>query len=189
MYRLSFVCLDLVHHYFPTRTLRLSQQSLLSTTIPSSILNGPRSCPYAAQFLWNILGFPPQCMSFFTGNLETSPATLSYCFYLLALHPEIQERVIQEIDEVMNSSDITLEKTSQLVYTDMVIRETLRLYPTVASWVDAPLCINDPMSQFLLFGFLGQFFALQIITRGMGNRVSLFFFHDNCLVLSCSMFF
>ncbi|XP_033625471.1 cytochrome P450 3A31-like [Asterias rubens] len=73
------------------------------------------------------------CMSFFTGNLETSPATLSYCFYLLALHPEIQERVIQEIDEVMNSSDITLEKTSQLVYTDMVIRETLRLYPTVAS--------------------------------------------------------
>lgn len=71
-------------------------------------------------------------MSFFTGNLETSPSSLSYAFYLLALHPEIQERVIQEVDEVM-PSEPTLEKTNKMVYSDMVIREVLRLFPTVAS--------------------------------------------------------
>ena len=46
---------ELVHHYSPTRTLRSSQQSLLSATRASSIFYGHRSFSYAAPFLWNSL--------------------------------------------------------------------------------------------------------------------------------------
>ncbi len=47
---------ELVHHYSPTRTLRSSQQSLLTTTTrASSIFYGQRSFSYAALFLWNSL--------------------------------------------------------------------------------------------------------------------------------------
>ena len=45
----------LVHHCSPTRTLRSSQHSLLSTTRASSIFHGHRSFSYAAPFLWNNL--------------------------------------------------------------------------------------------------------------------------------------
>ncbi|XP_038077333.1 cytochrome P450 3A31-like [Patiria miniata] len=73
-------------------------------------------------------------MSVFAGNTETSPGTLSFIFFMLAMHPEVQEKLIQEIDDVMGGGDdVTQEKVNKMTYMDMVIRESLRLYPTAAS--------------------------------------------------------
>ncbi|XP_022106653.1 cytochrome P450 3A24-like [Acanthaster planci] len=80
------------------------------------------------------------CMTVFTGNMETSPGTLAYAFFALALHPEVQERVIEEIDRV-TADGITPENVRKLAYTDMVLREVLRLYPTVASL--NRVCLED----------------------------------------------
>ncbi len=44
-----------IDHYSPNRTLRSSQQSLLSSTRASSIFYGHGSFSYAAPFLWNSL--------------------------------------------------------------------------------------------------------------------------------------
>lgn len=51
---------------------------------------------------------------------------------MLALHPDHQEKVFQEILTVMSdkNSDLTLEDLEKLEFTELCIRESLRLYPT-----------------------------------------------------------
>ncbi|XP_001951034.3 cytochrome P450 4C1 [Acyrthosiphon pisum] len=65
------------------------------------------------------------------GGSETSAITLCFCLLLLAIHPEIQDKVYDEIYEVLGDGDqtITIEDTTKLVYLEQCLRETLRLYP------------------------------------------------------------
>ncbi|KAE9541566.1 hypothetical protein AGLY_003557 [Aphis glycines] len=67
-----------------------------------------------------------------TGS-ETSSVTGCYCLLMLAIHPKIQDKVYDEIFEVLGDGDqtITIEDTTKLVYLEQCIRETLRLYPLV----------------------------------------------------------
>ena len=69
-------------------------------------------------------------MMFFLGNFETTTTTLCYTMYLLAAHLEVQERLITEIDEIIGDrTDINYADTNSLPYLDMVMHESLRLYP------------------------------------------------------------
>lgn len=54
---------------------------------------------------------------------------------LLATHPEIQERVVDEIKEVFYSEDVefSYDNLSKLSYLERVIKESLRLCPVVPS--------------------------------------------------------
>jgi cytochrome P450 len=67
--------------------------------------------------------------NFFFGGHETSGYTLTWLFYLLARHPEVDRKVGEEIAAVLGSRPPTAEDTQRLVYTSQVIQETLRLYP------------------------------------------------------------
>ncbi|XP_050423133.1 cytochrome P450 4C1-like [Adelges cooleyi] len=65
------------------------------------------------------------------GGSETSAITNCFCLLMLAIHQDVQDKVYDEIYQVMGDSDqiITIEDTSKLVYLEQCIRETLRLYP------------------------------------------------------------
>ena len=67
---------------------------------------------------------------FFSAGYETTATTLHYLAYLLAIHPEIQDKVHTEIDDVVGKNDPTYEMMNKLSYLEMCINETLRLYPT-----------------------------------------------------------
>ncbi|XP_065086960.1 cytochrome P450 4c21-like [Ochlerotatus camptorhynchus] len=66
------------------------------------------------------------------GN-ETSALTTCYVCLFLAQNPEIQDKVVSEMREIFHSPSVELntESLKQLLYTEMVIRETLRLVPVV----------------------------------------------------------
>ncbi|KAJ8732429.1 hypothetical protein PYW07_015028 [Mythimna separata] len=66
------------------------------------------------------------------GN-DTSAVGASFISVLLSRHPEVQEKIYEELQQVFADSErlITFEDLPRLKYLDAVIRETLRLYPPV----------------------------------------------------------
>ena len=72
---------------------------------------------------------------------ETTGAALAWTWFCLARHPEVEERVHQELDAVLDGRDATLADLPQLTYTRAVVDETLRLYPPV--WLVPRKAIAD----------------------------------------------
>lgn len=73
-------------------------------------------------------------MSFFIAGRDTTACTLSFTFLILAQHPEIQEKLYEEIISHSIKGDfITIDEMKGMDYLDGVIRESLRLFPPVPS--------------------------------------------------------
>ncbi|ESO81948.1 hypothetical protein LOTGIDRAFT_170488 [Lottia gigantea] len=71
-----------------------------------------------------------QLTSMVTGGLDAAAAVTSFLVYCLAMYPDIQHKVQDEMKEVFqNDDEITLDKLSSLPYLDMVLNETQRFYP------------------------------------------------------------
>lgn len=60
---------------------------------------------------------------------ETTANTLNWTFYLLSQHPHIEAQLHAELDQVLGGKLPTLADLRQLPYTQMVIKESMRLYP------------------------------------------------------------
>ncbi|KAL0132769.1 hypothetical protein PUN28_000480 [Cardiocondyla obscurior] len=64
---------------------------------------------------------------------DTTAVAITWALFLLGSNPEHQEKVHEELEEVFGNSDapITVKDLPQLKYLDRVIKETLRLFPSV----------------------------------------------------------
>lgn len=72
-----------------------------------------------------------EVMTLFGAGYETTANTLTWVFYLLSQHPDVETKLRQEIELVLpNCRSATLEDLPRLPYTEMVIKETMRCYPT-----------------------------------------------------------
>ena len=72
---------------------------------------------------------------------ETTATSLTWAFYLIAKHPEVQEKMEEEIQRVMGDKKIEVEDIRKLTYTSNVVKETLRLYPPL--WAIGRETIED----------------------------------------------
>ncbi|XP_072453767.1 cytochrome P450 3A4-like [Notamacropus eugenii] len=71
-----------------------------------------------------------QSIIFLFAGYEATSTVLSFLFYNLATHPEIQQKLQEEIDAVLpNKEAVTYDALVQMEYLDMVINENLRLFP------------------------------------------------------------
>jgi cytochrome P450 len=70
-----------------------------------------------------------EILTFFLAGHETAALGLTWALYLLATHPEIQERVIEEVRSVTQGDQITPGAYSKLQWTTAVVKEAMRLYP------------------------------------------------------------
>ncbi|XP_045897674.1 cytochrome P450 3A40-like, partial [Micropterus dolomieu] len=71
-----------------------------------------------------------QAMFFIFAGYETSSSSLGFLAYNLATHPQIQKTLQDEIDETFpEKGQPTYEALMQMEYLDMVVNESLRLYP------------------------------------------------------------
>ncbi|KAG4066807.1 hypothetical protein HA402_012874 [Bradysia odoriphaga] len=71
-------------------------------------------------------------MMIFAGN-DTSALTTAHAILLLAMHPDIQERAAEEVDQVCEDipmgDPLTYNHVSKLVYVEQILLEAMRLYP------------------------------------------------------------
>ncbi|CAG2174176.1 unnamed protein product, partial [Oppiella nova] len=73
-----------------------------------------------------------QCVLFFMAGYETTATTLSLCLYTIAKHPEVQQKLYQEIQTFhgnKKSGADSYETLMSMKYLEAVIAETQRLYP------------------------------------------------------------
>ena len=72
---------------------------------------------------------------------ETTANALAWTWYLLAQHPEVEAQLHAELDHVLAGRLPTADDLRQLPYTEMVIKESMRLYPPIPSF--ARLALED----------------------------------------------
>ncbi|XP_073499277.1 cytochrome P450 3A29-like isoform X1 [Phyllobates terribilis] len=71
-----------------------------------------------------------QGLTFIIAGYETTSSTLMFLAYHLATYPDVQTKLQEEIDTFLpNKAPPTYEALKQMEYLDMVLYETLRLYP------------------------------------------------------------
>ena len=65
----------------------------------------------------------------FLAGHETTAIALSWTFYLLAQHPEVDAQLAEELEAVLGNRPPGFDDVPRLRYTEMVIKESMRLYP------------------------------------------------------------
>lgn len=82
-----------------------------------------------------------EVMTIFFAGHETTGLALSWSWYLLSQHPEVERRLHEELARVLQGRPPQFEDLPRLTYTRMVIEESMRLYPP--SWIISRAPIRD----------------------------------------------
>jgi cytochrome P450 len=70
-----------------------------------------------------------EALTLFGAGHETTATALTWAWYLLTQHPAVYDKVIQEVDSVLQGRTPTYADLVRLPYTLQVLKETIRLYP------------------------------------------------------------
>jgi cytochrome P450 len=70
-----------------------------------------------------------EAMTLFLAGHETTSNALTWTWYLLSQHPEVEAKLHDELTIVLGGRVPTLNDLAQLKYTEMVVKESMRLYP------------------------------------------------------------
>jgi len=70
-----------------------------------------------------------EIMTLFLAGHETTAVSLSWTWYLLAQHPEVEATLAAELRGVLDGRLPTVADLPQLRYAEMVVMESMRLYP------------------------------------------------------------
>lgn len=67
----------------------------------------------------------------FVGSVDTSATTLCGITLMLAIHPEYQERVVDEMRDIFEDADeaVTNEHLGRMTFLDLVMKESIRHFP------------------------------------------------------------
>ncbi|MDQ2856785.1 MAG: cytochrome P450, partial [Acidobacteriota bacterium] len=82
-----------------------------------------------------------ELMTIFLAGHETTANALTWTWYLLSQNPEVESRLHAELDEVLSDRLPTVEDAGRLPYTEMVLTESMRLYPP--AWALGRMALND----------------------------------------------
>ncbi|XP_074273083.1 cytochrome P450 704C1-like [Silene latifolia] len=86
-------------------------------------------------------------LNFVIAGRDTTAATLSWFIYMLCKHPQVQEKVAEEISMECGgnflefTASLREESLERLHYLHAALTETLRLYPALP--VDSKICFSD----------------------------------------------
>jgi cytochrome P450 len=70
-------------------------------------------------------------MGFIAAGHETTAYALAWALWVVASHASTRERMLQEIEEVTSGGPVGEEHVDRLRFTHQVVREVMRLFPTV----------------------------------------------------------
>jgi cytochrome P450 len=94
---------------------------------------------------------------------ETTASTLNWTWYLLSEHPEVEERLLSELNKLLRGRVSSFDDLPKFAYMRQIIDETLRLFPP--GWLLTRKALKDDQ--------LGQYF----VPAGTEIYISPYFIH------------
>ncbi|HVR39026.1 MAG TPA: cytochrome P450 [Thermoanaerobaculia bacterium] len=82
-----------------------------------------------------------EVLTLFLAGHETTANALSWTLYLLAQHPEVERELHRELDEILGDRAPAPADYPRLPYTEMVLAESMRLFPP--AWAVGRLALED----------------------------------------------
>ncbi len=82
-----------------------------------------------------------EAMTIFLAGHETTANALSWCLYLISQHPDKAKLLYEEVDRVLGKRRANYDSMKDLIYTQQVIWESIRLYPP--AWLISRKAMND----------------------------------------------
>lgn len=70
-----------------------------------------------------------EVLTLLTAGIETTALALAWAFHEIAAHPDVEQRLVAEIDGVLGGRPVTFADVPRLTYTAAVVNEVLRMYP------------------------------------------------------------
>ncbi len=77
----------------------------------------------------------------FLAGHETSANALTWMWYLLSQHPEIEAKILEETNQVLQNRQVVFTDIPYLQYSKKVLQETMRLYPP--AWIMDRVPLED----------------------------------------------
>ncbi len=82
-----------------------------------------------------------ELVTLMVAGLDTTALALTWTFYLLSRHPEVDARLRTELKSALGGRSPTFGDLPKLSFTERVVKEAMRLYPPV--WVIGRQAIHD----------------------------------------------
>ncbi|XP_073846356.1 cytochrome P450 4e2-like [Musca autumnalis] len=101
------------------------QRHAFLDTLLSATIDG---CPLSREEIYD------EVSNFMFAGQDTTSSALAFAVYLLSLHMEVQRKVYEEQQRIISDDlqrDATFQELNEMKYLDMVLKETLRIYPSV----------------------------------------------------------
>lgn len=93
---------------------------------------------------------------------ETTASTLNWCWYLISQHPEVEQKLWEELEALSGPLDaLPFDRLARFPYARQILDETMRLYP--AGWMLSRKALQDDQ--------LGEYF----VPAGTEIYVGLYF--------------
>jgi cytochrome P450 len=70
-----------------------------------------------------------ESITLFNAGHDTTASSFTWTWYLLATHPDVAARVLEEVQSVLQGRAATYADLPALAYTTRVVKESMRLYP------------------------------------------------------------
>jgi cytochrome P450 len=110
-----------------------------------------------------------EAMTIFLAGHETTSNALSWTWYLLSQNPHAEALLHAELDTVLQGKVPTFEDVPRLPYTEMVLAESMRLYPP--AWAVGRLTIED----YSVAGYVIPKGSLVLLSQYVMHRDARFF--------------
>ncbi|KAH0949994.1 hypothetical protein HN011_009807 [Eciton burchellii] len=125
-----------------TETIRVRDEKGISRPDMLQLMMDDRNKKEAGREL-SILDMTSQVFIFFLAGFDSSSTGMSFTMYELAVNPDIQRKLQNEIDQVLEDTNgrPSYDDINRMTYLNAVVNESLRMYP--AQPVTDRVCSRD----------------------------------------------
>ena len=110
-----------------------------------------------------------ELMTIFLAGHETTSNALTWTWYLLSQNSEVESKLHEEIDEVLQGRLPAFEDVARMKYTEMVMAESMRLYPP--AWALGRMALKD----FTIGGYVVPKKSLVLMSQYVMHRDPRYF--------------